>query len=106
MERLVEGGTVDGEYAIRPFRDPMRDRIAVHGLPRERPEDENVHRTLQDFGRRPRHRLSSHQVSGRWGRGCAAAIPARRVARGSTARGQRMLAYATKSVSDASTRVV
>src|SRR5690348_2091786 len=72
MERLIERGIGDAEHAVAPLLHELRDAIAVHRLPGQRLQDENVHRSLEQI-ERLRHAVSTHIVWGRM-RGAASQV--------------------------------
>src|SRR5688500_12996256 len=68
MEALVERGVHDLEHAGGTLANPARDAVAVHRLPAERAQDEQVERAVEQVAR-----IASH---GRGGDGsCAAGEP-------------------------------
>src|SRR5215203_122392 len=59
VQALVERAVIDVEGAARLLLEPVRDLEAVHGLPHERPENEQVERALHQHERLWRcHRFS------------------------------------------------
>src|SRR6185437_5135966 len=72
VERLIECRAFDGQHAVAARVEPARDGVAVHRLPREGAEDEDVDGALQHLWRCTLHLSSSHQVSGRIIRRCLA----------------------------------
>src|SRR5260370_14618929 len=55
VQLLVQIGVVDAERAAGALGNPPRDAISVHRLPRERLQDEDVERSLQQVERRSGH---------------------------------------------------
>src|SRR5262245_25442818 len=59
MHALVERSTFHGELAPALVGEELRDGVAMHRLPRERFENQDVDRALQAFRRRS-HAYQSH----------------------------------------------
>ena len=51
VEGLVERGVIDVERLAGAFGEPRGDGVAVHRLPRERLEDEDVERSVEQVVR-------------------------------------------------------
>ena len=60
MQRLIERGVLERERTVGTLPDPLGDPVTVHRAPGQRPENEDVHGSLNEAKRLTRHTFPSH----------------------------------------------
>src|SRR5690606_37407215 len=59
VKRLIERGVLDGEGAVGPLADPLRDAVAVHRRPRQGLENQHIDGPLHETERFTGHAFPS-----------------------------------------------